>query len=147
MSKRLGLFVMVVLLLCTASAVVSAKELSVSLPGNGGYTITHGHSTGIVPLIVYNSITQGATNWESKSVSSYITTLNVNLNWGNPSNSLQLTIYSPDGYVFGPYYDSSDGVTDGRIDLTIQNSNGIAEGTWSYKVYGYSVSGTQTYSL
>ena len=82
---------------------------------------------------VYNSITQGKTNWESKTVSSYITTLNVNLNWGNPSNSLQLTIYSPDGYIFGPYYDNADGVTDGRINLNIQNSNGIAKGTWDYR--------------
>jgi hypothetical protein len=147
MSKRLGLLVMVVLLLCTSSAVVSAKELPVSLPGNGSYIIVPAHGTGIEPLTVYNSITQGATNWESKTVSSYITTLNVNLNWGNPSNSLQLTIYSPDGYVFGPYYDSSDGVTDGRINLNIQNSNGIAEGTWYYAVYGYRVSGTQTYSI
>ncbi|MFA6363866.1 peptidase domain-containing protein [Methanoregula sp.] len=147
MSKRLGLLVMVVLLLCTSSVVVSAKELPASLSVNGGYTIVPAHGTGIIPLTVYNSITQGKTNWESKTVSSYITTLNVNLNWGNPSNSLQLTIYSPDGYVFGPYYDSSDGATDGRINLNIQNSNGIAEGTWYYKVYGYQVSGTQTYSI
>ena len=86
---------MVVLLLCTASAVVSAKELPVSLPGNGGYTIVPAHGTGIEPLTVYNSITQSATNWESKTVSSYITTLNVNLNWGNPANSLQLTDLFP----------------------------------------------------
>jgi hypothetical protein len=87
------------------------------------------------------------TNWETKPVSSYITTLNADLFWGNPSNSLQLMIYSPDGYVFGPFYDDSDGYHDGQIDLNIYNSNGIAEGTWYYEVYGYSVSGTQSYFI
>lgn len=138
---------MVVLLLCTASAVVSAKELSISLPGNGGYTIVPAHGTGIEPFTVYDSITQGQINWEDQQISSYTNTLNVDLDWGNPSNSLQLTIYSPDGTVFGPYYDSSDGVIDGRINLYIENTNGIAEGTWMYKIYGYSVSGTQYYSI
>jgi len=64
-------------------------------------------------------------------------TLNVDLNWGNSANSLQLTIYSPDNHVFGPYYDSDDGIIDGRINLDIYNPNGIAQGTWSYNVYGY----------
>ena len=145
MSKRLGLLVMVVLLLCTASAVVSAKELP--LAATGGYVIVPSHASGEKPLTVYDSITQGETNWETQQISSYTNSLNVDLDWGNPSNSLQLTIYSPDGDVFGPYYDSSDGSTNGQIDLSIQNSNGIAEGTWLYKVYGYSVTGTQTYSI
>ena len=145
MSKRLGLVVMVVLLLCTTSAVVSAKELPLAV--TGGYLVVPSHTTGVKPLTVYDSITQGETNWEYQQVSSYTNSLNVDLDWGKPSNSLQLTIYSPDGYVFGPYYDSSDGVIDGRINLYIGNTNGIAEGTWMYKIYGYSVSGTQTYSI
>jgi hypothetical protein len=147
MSKRLGLLVMMALLICASFAIVSAKEQQNSVTSNGGYIIVPSHVIGIKPLTVYNSITQGKTNWEAKTVSSYITTLNVDLYWGNPSNSLQLTIYSPDGNTFGPYYDSSDGSTDGRINLNIQNSNGIAEGTWYYKVYGYSVTGTQSYSI
>ena len=33
----------------------------------------------------------------------------VDLNWGNSANSLQLTVFAPDGSVLGPYYDSADG--------------------------------------
>jgi hypothetical protein len=98
-------------------------------------------------LRVSDSITQGETNWHAKTVSSYITSLRVNLNWGNTANSLRLTIYTPDSHTLGPYYDSADGSIDGKIDLDITNPNGIAKGTWTYKVYGYSVSGTESYTI
>ncbi len=96
---------------------------------------------------VSDTITQGETNWHSKYVGYSTTTLDVDLDWGNPSNSLKLTIYTPYGYTLGPYYDSSDGSINGRIDLDIKNSNGIATGTWHYRVYGQSVSGTETYTI
>jgi hypothetical protein len=133
-------------MLCTTSAVVSAKELPLTV--SGGYLVVPAHNTTVMkPLTVYDSITQGETNWEDQQVSSYTNTLNVDLDWGKTVNSLQLTVYSPDGYIFGPYYDNYDGVINGRINLYIENTDGIAEGTWYYKVYGYSVSGTQTYSI
>ncbi len=139
---------MMALLLCASSAIVSAKEQQISVTGTGGYLVVPFHgATGMKPLTVYNSITQGQTNWAEQQVSSNINTLNVDLDWGDPANSLQLTIYSPDGYVFGPYYDSSDGVIDGRINLYIENTNGITEGTWLYEIYGYHVTGTQSYSI
>ena len=68
-------------------------------------------------------------------------------NSGNSGNSLRLKIYSPDGYVFGPYFDNADGVINGRINLNINNPNGIARGTWYYEVYGYSVAGTEDYYI
>jgi hypothetical protein len=70
----------------------------------------------------------------------------VDLYWGNPSNSLSLTAIAPDGTI-GPFYDSSDGVTDGRIYLTISRTGGIAPGTWVFRVYGVSVVGTQSYNF
>lgn len=133
-----------------ASAANSTTDISTkTTANNGGYTViaAAGHGSLFRPMTVSSSITQGATNWHYKTISSYCTSLNVNLNWGNTANSLQLTITSPDGYTFGPYYDSSDGATDGRINLYITNSNGIAQGRWGYKVYGYSVTGTQTYTI
>ncbi len=96
---------------------------------------------------VFDTITQGETNWHSEYIGSYYTTLDVDLDWGDSSDSLKLTIYTADGYTLGPYYDSADGSVDGRIHLLIKNSNGIATGTWNYRVYGYSVSGTETYSI
>ncbi|MDD5187598.1 MAG: peptidase domain-containing protein [Methanoregula sp.] len=148
MSKRLGVVAMM-LLLIASFAVVSASE-QVSLVNEGGNVVKPAQNAGMNPdsiLIVYDSITQGETNWHTKTVSSFITTLNVDLNWGNPSNSLRLRIYSPDGYTFGPYYDNFDGVNDGRINLNIIYGNGIAQGTWNYEVYGDSVTGTQAYSI
>lgn len=147
MSKRLGVVAMM-LLVIASFAVVSASEQGPAA-NNGGYIVEPVHNAGMNPIgiqSIYATITQGMTNWHTKTVSSYITSLNVDLNWGNPANSLRLKIYSPDGYTFGPYYDSFDGVN-GRINLTIINNNGIARGTWYYEVYGYSVTGTQAYSI
>ena len=137
------------LLLIASFAVVSASENS-TIVKDGGYVVEPGHNTDINSYgvrSVFATITHGATNWHTKSVSSFITSLNVDLNWGNPSNSLRLKVYSPDGYTFGPYYDSFDGSNNGRINFYINNANGIAQGTWYYEVYGDSVTGTQTYSL
>jgi hypothetical protein len=148
MSKRLGV-VAVMLLLIASFAVVSASEQS-SVVSNGGYIVKPVENTSINSMSIqsiYATITQGMTNWHTKTVSSCITSLNVDLNWGNSGNSLRLKIYSPDGYTFGPYYDSFDGVNDGRINLNIINNNGIAQGTWYYEVYGNSVTGTQAYSI
>lgn len=148
MSKILGVVAMM-LLLIASFAVVSASENS-AIVKDGGYVVEPGHITDINSYgvrSVFATITQGATNWHTKSVSSFITSLNVDLNWGNPSNSLRLKVYSPDGYTFGPYYDSFDGSNNGRINFYINNPNGIAQGTWYYEVYGDSVTGTQTYSL
>lgn len=134
------------LLVIASFAVVSAQEQNPAA-NIGGYTVVPVHDSGMHPLIVSGSITQGMTNWHTKVVSSSITSLNVNLYWGNPANSLRLRVYSPDGYTFGPYYDSFDGANDGRINFYINNPNGIARGTWYYEVYGDRVTGTQTYSI
>lgn len=146
MSKRLGVIAMM-LVVMASFAVVSASEQDLTACNGGGYRVVPAHDSGIHPMTVSGTISQGATNWHTKTISSYITSMNVNLNWGNPSNSLRLKIYSPDGYTFGPYYDSFDGVNDGRINLNIINSNGIARGTWYYEVYGDRVTGTQSYSI
>ena len=92
------------------------------------------------------SITQGQTNWFTTSVPSGATRFFSDLKWGNPANSLALTIYTPDVSVLGPYYDSADGLIDGRVYLMVTRSGGLPSGTWSSKVYGSSVTGTQTYS-
>ena len=113
----MGLIVLV-LMFSVSIAAAAASEESINMAKSGGYTVTPAQSTGDVSILwVYDTITQGETNWHSKEVKDFITTLNVDLNWGNPDNSLKLTIHSPDGYVFGPYFDNADGVIDGRINL------------------------------
>lgn len=146
---------MLTVFLLSAIAVMATINIAVASNGNinkvsnGGYTVTHTTSSlaALRPLIVYSSITQDHTNWHYRTINGYYTSVNIDLYWGNPSNSLSLTIYTPDGYVLGPYYDMDDGVTDGQINLYVNNPNGVAQGTWTYQVYGYSVTGTQSYSI
>ena len=117
MFKMMGLIVLV-LMFSASIAAATASEESINTAKSGEYTVTPAQSTGDVSILwVYDTITQGETNWHSKEVKDFITTLNVDLNWGNPDNSLRLTIHSPDGYAFGPYFDNADGVIDGRINL------------------------------
>ncbi|AKB41124.1 hypothetical protein MSMAW_2133 [Methanosarcina mazei WWM610] len=93
-------------------------------------------------------ITQGQTITHNVNVGSGVNYLEVDLNWGDTSDSLTLTIYTPSGSKLGTYRDSSDGSTNGRIHLNIDPSQGYVEqGTWKFKVYGESVSGTQSYTL
>lgn len=115
----------------------------------GGYVVLPAkNNTGDIGILqVYDTITQGQTKWYTKEITEFITTLNVDLNWGNPSNSLRLRIFTADGYVLGPYYDNADGSIDGRINLDIYRSSGIALGTWTYEVYGYSVTGTEDFYI
>ena len=54
----------------------------------GGYTVTPATDAGI--RWVYDTISQGETNWHSKIVSTNINTLNVDLNWGDTIDSIWL---------------------------------------------------------
>lgn len=127
-----------------AVPVVSAKIVE----EKNGYIVTPGENTIRLPEISRfssASISQGQTQWYSTSVPTGKTSFNADLYWGNPSNSLALTITAPDA-TFGPYYDSADGRIDGRINLRISKSGGLASGTWWSKIYGYQVSGMQSYT-
>jgi hypothetical protein len=76
--------------------------------------------------------------------------LEVDLNWGVASKSLALTAYTPSGTNLGTYHDNYDGkVLNGRIRLNIYPSSKvyIEKGNWKFKVYGESVSGTQSYTF
>jgi hypothetical protein len=97
------------------------------------------------PMTV-GTITTGQTDLYSLVVPAGTASLTMDLNWGYAPDSLSLTAIAPDGTI-GPYYDSSDGVTDGRIYLTISRAGGIAPGNWKFKVYGVSVLGSQSYNF
>ena len=150
MIKKIGL-ILIIMMLFAGCAMAEENNEKDKNPYKVTPSKTSGDDTesdGIVQIrTLFDTITQGETNWHSKYVSSSTTTLDVDLNWGSSSNSLKLTIYTPDGYTLGPYYDGSDGSINGRIDLYIKNSNGIATGTWNYRVYGQSVSGTESYTI
>ncbi len=120
--KAIKLTIIILAVLLMITPVASAKKISIQT--------------------VYDTITQGETDWYCKYISS--SSFSVYLVWNNPSNSLTLTIYSPNGDVYGPYYDADDGRIDGKIALNVEDAE---HGTWYFKVYGEKVSGVQTYSL
>jgi len=94
----------------------------------------------------YATITQGETDIYSLNIAPGTTELNVNLDWGDTSDSLRLVIYAPDATI-GPYYDSYGGTVDGKITLRISDSVGLYPGTWWFAVYGYDVTGTEDYTF
>ncbi len=90
-------------------------------------------------LTVHDSIAQGEANWYCKYVASPAFT--VSLVWNNPSNSLTLTVFSPDG-SWTTFTDQSDGSKDGKIVVTIYDAT---SGYWFFEVYGAKVVGSQQY--
>ena len=125
-----------------AAPVVSAKNTT-------EYTVRPSSGeTPPVSILIYDSITQGQTKTYYTNVGSAVNWLEVDLNWGDKTDSLSLTIYTPSGSSIGTYYDSSDGVIDGRIHIDIVPSQGYVEsGQWKYEVYGVSVVGTEDYNF
>ena len=67
---------------------------------------------------------------------------------GRSHGPLRLKIYTPDNQCLGVFFDDDDGrPDDGRINIDICNSGGIAQGTWYYEVYGYSIEGIEDYYI
>jgi hypothetical protein len=136
------------LLLVIGAALIVPTVSAKIVEEKDGYIVTSGDDIIRLPDISRlssASITQGQTQWYSTSVPAGKPSFNADLYWGNPSNSLALTITAPDA-TFGPYYDSADGQIDGRISLRISKSVGLTSGTWWSKLYGYQISGTQSYT-
>jgi hypothetical protein len=150
--------VLLVLLAGIAAASVSAASagsgpnLNNLKSGNGGYIVTQGgkspsamQSLTAQPMVspIYGSIVQSQTEWAQITITGYTTSFCAELYWGNPSNSLSLTAYTPDGYVLGPYYNMGNG----NIDITISRSSGVTDGTYYFKIYGNQVVGSQSYTF
>ena len=142
----------------TASASAASADSSKNIkPGDGGYIVTigksnyDGSSNKLTDFSILASssdfIAQGQTKWGYKVVSGYVTSFGAELYWGNPSNSLSMTIITPDGYVLGPYYDIIDGRLNGDIPIVISRSTGVAQGTYAFRIYGYQVSGLQYFTF
>jgi hypothetical protein len=114
------------------------------------YTVTPATNLTLPDIIrpmTQSTITQSQINLYSTYISPGTSSLTTDLNWGNPSNSLSLTIIAPDE-TLGPYYDASDGTLNGRIDLMVTNPGGsLTPGTWEFEVYGNHVQGPQIYNF
>lgn len=92
------------------------------------------------------SIKQGKSNTYGVSVGSGATFLEVDLNWGDKTDSLTLSSTKSGSKVV--YRDKSDKKTDGRIHIIINPpKQGSMEGPWGFKIYGEKVSGTEDYTF
>ncbi|MFA4860505.1 hypothetical protein [Methanoregula sp.] len=58
----------------------------------------------------------------------------VSLYSGDPADPLSVTIITPDKSL-GPFYDASDGMIDGRIDLKITDPETLIPGLWKFQVH------------
>ncbi|WP_174590859.1 peptidase domain-containing protein [Methanocella conradii] len=159
--KKCGV-VLVLLALLAGVAAASAGAASVDSsknikPGDGGYVVTIGKSNYAVSsdkgtsfsilASLSDYISQGQIKWGYKTISGYVTSFGAELYWGNPANSLSMTIITPDGYVLGPYYDIIDGRLNGDIPIVISRSSGVAQGTYAFKIYGDQVAGFQYFTF
>lgn len=148
--SAIALVLLVLLVGLMAASASAANANTARKPGDDGVIITHekGLSPGtIMPMSVSGSIMQGEVDWWSRGLWGYQTDMYIALYWGNPSNSLRMRIYSPDGYVYGPFYDNCDGKLDGFIPCHLHRSYGLPQGTYYVEIYGDRVYGIQSYTL
>ena len=97
---------------------------------------------------ISDSIIEGQTKTYYSNVGNGVNYLEVDLDWGDQTDSLSLTIYTPGGSNIGTYYDRDDGPVDGRICLDIVPGQGYVEpGRWEFKVYGVEVDGVEDYTF
>jgi hypothetical protein len=114
--RLIGIATIIMVVVALLTPAVGAQEIE-----NGNYVVTPGETTfkerllltstnvgGIVMPMNAGSIKQGGSDLYSFNVPVGTTERTVDLNWGNPSNSLRLTIFTPIA-TLGPYYDSADG--------------------------------------
>ncbi|MDO5839261.1 peptidase domain-containing protein [Methanosarcina mazei] len=125
MSRKIFLIMLTTLLFLSSTATATTENIDkaeissnyIVTPAIDTETWTVDEEMGI--RTIYDTIRQGETNLHEKSVSSGLTLLVVDLNWGDSTDSLRLKVYTPSGALLGTYYDNADGQTDGRIYLYI----------------------------
>lgn len=97
---------------------------------------------------IYGTIGDNEVKPYAYQVRSGSTTLEVELTWQRfPSdNDLRLEVIAPNGQNYGTYSDGIDGSNNGEIPLTISSGN-LQIGTWTIRVHGHEVTGTQSFTL
>lgn len=91
---------------------------------------------GIAPLATVYPIVEGQVDTHTKVVSGTKTSFYVDLWWIQSYNTLSLTVVSPTGVTYGPYYADSG---TGRLRMTLPTSGNLATGTWTSYVRGVAV--------
>ncbi|WP_298667520.1 hypothetical protein [uncultured Methanofollis sp.] len=117
----------------------SADRITVS-PADDRYDIA---GPGNVIQSINDRIYPGETDPISKNIPTGTKKISIRLDWsGHPhsgTDSVSLTIYTPDGGRYGPYLDSADGKIDEKISLDLSDSPSLPSGKWQFNVRGDSV--------
>lgn len=147
------LLAMIVVPAVSARSATANSDKTVSKDATEDYIITPAKETSLsnnnvmTPLST-QYLSQTQTLVHCVSIDSTTKFIEVDLNWGEKSDSLALTVYTPSGSNIGTYYDNSDGSINGRTHINICPSTAyVQSGTWKFKVYGASVSGTDKYTF
>jgi hypothetical protein len=133
----------IALLLCAGAVMVLAFTLPgdalhdpyrASLAGGGPVDGSGQHAASSL-LAVHNVTGTGnKTALFSKYVSDGTRYIIVSLYSGDAADPISVTVLTPDK-TLGPFYDESDGVIDGRIDLKISNPDHLTPGLWKFLVH------------
>lgn len=91
------------------------------------------------------TITQGVVKASKAHIDSGVKFLDIKLSWEHKNNKLSLTVYDPQGNVYGPYNNNS-GTTIIRINPPTGKTY-VPSGYWRFNIYGQSVTGTENYTL
>ena len=130
-----------ILVVISASAVSAVK--------NDEYKIVPANEkTPSTAITVLDSVRQGESDTHNIYIGSGVNWLEVNLDWTSSTDSLALTIYTPQWGNLGTFHDNDDGITDGKIHLDVVPNQGYVEsGTWHFTVYGEQVASQRYYNL
>lgn len=150
--KTWKLFVLCIVVSMMAVSVVSAKEdssmVSVNEVNPASQSININYIDNLVSTCASSGLKQGQTDTRKLNLRNKVKSITMECDWGNPKNSLTLTLIAPDGKKYGPYSDSYDGKIDGHTGVKLTKKTGTWAATpWTIKVYGKKVSGTQKFSV
>lgn len=111
----------------------SNEETEVVSPVANPWIAEFSNDMGIAPLSTVYPIQQGQIDEHNTVVSGTKSSFYVDLWWIQSYNTLSLTVESPTGVTYGPYYAASG---TGRLRMTLPTSGTLATGTWTSYVNG-----------
>lgn len=122
----------VIVVALVAGAIAGYRSAGLPSPGAGPKELDVNLSHPVLPPM---NLTMGEkTAIFSKYVGAGTQSLIVSLYSGDRSDPLSVTIITPDK-TLGPFYDSSDGKADGRIDLKITIPDTTPGGYWKFLIH------------
>jgi hypothetical protein len=105
-----------------------------ALPAEGRLPGTLPNGSGTAVPVPNGTVHQERTALFSKTIAAGTPYIIVSLYSGDLDDPISVTVITPDS-TLGPFYDSSDGKMDGRIELKISNPDTMKAGTWKFVIH------------